>query len=186
MRRLRGFTLLELVVVTAIIAIVLAMVVPQLSAGGRWRDLNREADSLAARIRVAQDVAMLEGREFGIAFTEDGYRFVWWDAAASRFRAVRDPAARWAQKQFDEGLSIAVAGDAPEALLELPEPESGEKPPEGKPADDEPAWAPAVFVLSSGEVTPFTALFRAEGEEDEVRLRIDPLGNRLPEDDDAP
>lgn len=181
MRHLRGFTLLELVVVVVIIAITVAMLAPQLSVSGRWRDLQREADSLAARVRVAQDMAMLESREYGVVFEDTGYRFVFWDRQARRFIPVQDPSAKWAVRQFDEGITMTVGSDASEPVLVIPE--AGEERNEAAAAatagDKEPEYSPSVFVLSSGEVTPFTAVFRAEGEEREIELGIDPLGDRI-------
>lgn len=187
MRHLHGFTLLELVVVVVIVAITVAMMAPQLSAGGRWRELQREADTLAVRLQVAQDAAMLESREYAIAFSEDGYRFVVWDTGSQTFRAVADPAARWAIKQLPDGMSIAADGEAVDPILVLPSAEgSSGVPADDSAADEEQAYTPSVFVLSSGEVTPFVAVFRAEGEDREAALRIDPLGNRVADDEDTP
>lgn len=184
MRRLRGFTLLELVVVVVIVAITVAMIAPQLSSGGRWRELQREADTLAVRIRVAQDAAMLESREYGIAFSHDGYRFVVWDENTSGFLAVADPSARWALKQFADGISVAADSNAADPILVVPVAEETKTAVAGSGAGDA-GYLPSVFVLSSGEVTPFVAVFRAEGEEATVTLSIDPLGNPVPEDGHA-
>lgn len=184
----RGFTLLEILVVVIIIGVLTALLLPNLNAGGRYRELNREAASLAARIRVAQDDAMLAGREYGIVFSSDGYRFVAWDAQLSRFRAVIPADAPWSVRAFDEDIQIVASADADESILVVPAPagnDAGDAADTASPAGDaEPDYQPSVYVLSSGEVTPFTAVFRAEGEDRAVTLQVDALGNRV--DADAP
>lgn len=186
-RAQHGFTLLEILVVVVIIAILTALLLPNLSSGGRWRDLQREAGTLALRIRVAQDDAMLYGREYGIVFSENGYRFVAWDAEASRFRAV-EPEERWMLREFDDDIRMLASVSTNDPILVMPE--AKDEPAEETtaesaqlaPAEMEPVYEPSVYVLSSGEVTPFTAEFSAESEDAPVALQIDALGNRVEDD----
>jgi len=175
-----GFTLLEILVVVVIIGILTALLLPNLASGGRWRDLNREAATLAARIRVAQDDAMLYGREYGIVFSEDSYQFVAWDPEASRFHPVAQSAG-WMQHRFADDITIAASANAGDPILVTPVVESDAQAPEGEKPPEKPVYQPSVYVLSSGEVTPFTAVFRAEGEDQDVELYIDALGNRVDE-----
>lgn len=192
----RGFTLLEVLVVVTIIGILTALLVPNIGSAGRWRDLQREANTLAARIRVAQDDAMLYGREYGIVFSEDGYRFVAWDAGQGGF-VDPAPSANWMLRQLDDDIRLAASADSKDPLLVLPETDENATPAttpavdavltgEAAPAQQEKVtlYQPSVYVLSSGEVTPFTAELRADGEDQAVQLRIDPLGNRLRDEDE--
>lgn len=185
---MQGFTLLEILVVVVIIGILTALLLPNISVGGHWRDLQREANTLATRIQVAQDDAMLYGREYGIEFTETGYDFVVWDNKSRRFVHPIDSDARWLHREFDDDIHVATASDGGEPILVLPEKSAADV---AESVDDattsaetpaEPDPLPSVFVLSSGEVTPFTAVFRAEGEEQSVKLRMDSLGKRIHDD----
>lgn len=180
MRRQRGFTLLEIMVVMVIVAVLAAIATPNLfAAKSRGKDLEREASMLAARLRVAQDEAMLYGNEYGVVFSVEGYRFVRWDAKLSRFTEVGADQS-WALRTFEDEVKVSAAADAGDPILVLPEPEKTEDVAAGEqPADDQPDWQPSVFVLSSGEVTPFTAVFSAKGAQEDLELRIDPLGNRV-------
>lgn len=180
MRRQLGFTLLEIMVVMVIVAVLAAIATPNLfAAKSRGKDLEREASMLVARLRVAQDDAMLYGNEYGVVFTADGYRFVRWDAKQSRFTAVGADRS-WSLRVLEDEVKVSAAADDGDPILVLPEPEKTEDAAAGdQVADGEPDWQPSVFVLSSGEVTPFTAVFSAEGAQEDLELRIDPLGNRI-------
>lgn len=71
--RQTGFTLIELLVVLAIIgmagaAVALAMPDPR-------GDLRQEAERLAARVRAAQDAAVIEARDMALWIGPSGYGF---------------------------------------------------------------------------------------------------------------
>lgn len=179
--RARGFTLLEILVVVVIIAVLTAMLVPNLASGGRWREIAREADTLSARLREAQQDAMLYGREYGIVLAQDGYRFVAWDAAKQGFFAVSDTSLPWLERRLPEGITLSAETADARDTLTLPEPQ----PDTGKAAttqEKEKPEQPTVYVLSSGEVTPFAVTIRADGEDNEARVAFDALGNRLVDD----
>lgn len=68
-----GFTLVELMVVLAILALAAAVVV--LTIPGEERNVRSEADRLAARLAAARDVAVIEGRSVSVNFAPSGYGF---------------------------------------------------------------------------------------------------------------
>lgn len=75
MPSVRGFTLIEVVVVLLIITIILGIVGVNLTRS-RSDVVRDEAQRLAVVLQNAQQEAILEGRPLGFAFTADGYRFL--------------------------------------------------------------------------------------------------------------
>ena len=72
-QRCRGFTLLELMVVMVLIGMLLGMV--GLVGGTNPAQVARqEASRLARLIEQFRERAVLEGREFGVGFSLEGYR----------------------------------------------------------------------------------------------------------------
>ncbi len=200
--RWQGFTLLEVMVVMLLVAVMAAIAVPNLFAGkSRGKDLEREASVLLVRLQTAQDDAMLYGEEYGLVFSADGYRFVRWNEKNYRFEAL-SPEKSWGLRRFENAVTVSALADVTDPILVLPEKpenetgalekdtsEAGSDQPDKK--GDEPDWQPSVYVLSSGEVTPFRAVFGTEGSDEKLELQIDPLGNRVlpkvaPKDDAPP
>jgi general secretion pathway protein H len=69
----RGFTLVELMVVIAIIG--LATGVAVLTMPDARGDLRADAERFAARVRSAQDTAVIEAHDVSVSVRADGYDF---------------------------------------------------------------------------------------------------------------
>ena len=150
-----GFTLIEILVVLAIIGVlVLAVSIGVATAGGQ-RQLAREAERLQALVAYACTRAELGGREIGVRIDTGGYAFTmlglegWMaDEAQGELRPRR-----WIR-----GLRVDLQRD-------------------GRPlrAADANIPTPQIVCFSSGELSPFV-LTLALGEDDamvELRGRID-------------
>ena len=71
--RTAGFTLVELMIVIALVALASAAVVLALpDPRGRLRD---DAERFAARVRAAHDLAVVEGRSVSVWVSDGGYGF---------------------------------------------------------------------------------------------------------------
>jgi general secretion pathway protein H len=68
-----GFTLVELMVVMAIIGLATGMAV--LTMPDARGDLHTDAERFAARVRGAQDAAVIEARDIALTVRADGYSF---------------------------------------------------------------------------------------------------------------
>jgi len=153
----RGFTLLELMVVLVIIGVLLSFV--GLSTGGdsRAEQMQREATRLIALIDMASEQAVLRSEQLAIRFGEADYEFMLLQAG------------KWAAVQDDGLLRARELPKGMELRLELEE-----NPPPGLQAED--AEAPQVFLLSSGEMTPFTLTLSAPESEQRYVLKASLLG----------
>jgi general secretion pathway protein H len=153
----RGFTLLELMVVLVIIGVLLSFV--GLSTGGdsRAEQMQREATRLIALIDMASEQAVLRSEQLAIRFGDADYEFMLLQAG------------KWAALQDDGPLRARELPRGMELRLELEE-----NPPPGLQAED--TEAPQVFLLSSGEMTPFTLTFSAPESEQRYVVKATLLG----------
>ena len=153
----RGFTLLELMVVIVIIGVILTFA--GLSTGGdsRAEQMQREATRLMALIDMASEQAILRSEQLAIRFGDEDYEFMLLQEG------------KWAALQDDGLLRARVLPKGIELRLELEE-----NPPPGLQAED--TEAPQVFLLSSGEMTPFTLTFSAPESEQRYVVKASLLG----------
>lgn len=142
----RGFTLIELLVVVVILSVVIGAVLLRVDAGPE-RELQRDAERLAALIQLGCERAERVGRDLGLSVDGQGYRFGW---------------------ILPQGF-VPIASDSGEALRER----SWERPlslrmeREGRvQAMAESNRAPHIGCSSRGELTAFRIELRApDGDE---------------------
>ena len=180
----RGFSLIEILVVVVIIAIVSAVALLSLGLLGADRELEKEARRLASLVEVAQDEAMMQGREFGLEFMTDSYRFVEYDPLSSQWMELfGDDMFRLRQLPEDVEFDLYLEGKR--ILLEY-EPAEMEEPEEDSPMRMvEDTYAPHILIYSSGDVTPFELEIARRMSDQSVRLEADLTGKiDLADDED--
>jgi general secretion pathway protein H len=94
--RVRGFTLLELMVVVVIIGLVVAGAILSLGATGRDRQLEQERDRLSALMSYVRERASILTLEYGLRCGEHGYRFTYFDNRTNQ----------WLPETTDDGLRL--------------------------------------------------------------------------------
>ena len=143
--RSTGFTLIEVLVAVAIMAIVALVVGIGLSGLGGNRELEREAARLKKHIDYACEIAVLDGRSMGLLQTAEGYRF------------LQRVAGQW---QPVEGRPALAAHRLPANLQLHLKRENRQVP---RSAGDNNSRRPQLACLASGEMTPFVAELEATG-----------------------
>jgi general secretion pathway protein H len=118
-RRCRGFTLLEVMIVIVLIGVLVGMV--SLATGvNPAQQARQQAAALAGDIRQRREQAVLEGREYGLRLSVEGYRAMrldesGWEPVAAFHRWPEN--VRLSLEQ--EGYSMSLGPDAgpPQILL---------------------------------------------------------------------
>jgi general secretion pathway protein H len=163
-RHTRGFSLIEILVVVVIIAIVSAIALLSLGLLGEDRELETEARRLASLVEVAQDEAIMQGREFGLEFMQTSYRFVEYDPLINQWGELFfDDMFR--QRNLPEDVEFELFLEGQLVLLDT-DPTEFEEPDEDAPVRDaSQTYSPHVLIFSSGDVTPFElAITRRPGD----------------------
>lgn len=141
----RGFSLLELLVVVAIIGIVVGTVVLSMGVVGSDREIEREALRLRSLLDLLREEALMQTRDYGVLFSASGYRFYVYDY--QRLTWVEPGGdALLREHELPPRLELALRVEERELVLRPSLEEIDDKTPE-----------PQVMVLSSGEITPFSA-----------------------------
>jgi len=152
-----GFTLLELMVVLVIIGVILSFATLSTGGDSRAEQMQREARRLIALIDMASEQAILRSEQLAIRFGDVDYEFM----------LLR--AGKWVALEDDGLLRARELPKGIELRLELEE-----NAPPGLQAEE--TEAPQVFLLSSGEMTPFTLTFSAPESEQRYVIKASLLG----------
>jgi general secretion pathway protein H len=144
-RRTAGFSLIELLVVIVILAIMASMVLISMGTLRSEDTTEREARRLVALLELVAEEALIQGRDYGVEFFADGYRFLSWDPD-TRLWSVVDDEALLRRRELPPELSVVLAIDGREVVVDA------EDLRRNRPQDE---LVPQVAVFSSGELTPF-------------------------------
>lgn len=154
-----GFTLIEILVVMVIIGVLATMAL--LSVGSREPSTSLEARRLAELLRLATEEAVLQGQEWGLHLTDEGYEFMVLNGAT--WQTTTDEMFR--PRQFPPELEPRLSLEGEELLVELSpkEPSSLGDEQSMIEKDKKKVRTPQILILSSGEVSSFQiALYARE------------------------
>jgi general secretion pathway protein H len=158
-----GFTLLELMVVLVLIGIIFTFAMLSFGGDDIAELMEEETRRLETLIRLAADESVIRGQELAIRFTDEGYEFMelqkdgWQVPANDRLlRAYTLPP--------EVLLRLQLEGDPPVFPRQTDE------------SDKEEAITPQVFILSSGEVTPFAVVLESRQSPARYHLSVSLMG----------
>ena len=130
--------------VVAIVGLLVQAVALSWRSIGTDQELEQETGRLRGMIDLLNEEALMQSRDYGIMFTETGYRFYVFDY--QQLEWIEPQADRLLQEHsLRPLLSMALVLDGREVPLEP-----------GFESQDVENPEPQVMLLSSGEVTPFT------------------------------
>lgn len=163
-----GFTLLELMVVLVIIGVIFGFAVLSMGGDKYAEAMEREVRRLATVVDMVSDEAVLLGEEIAIRFFDDGYEFL---ILQNNIWLVSGDGNLMKRHSLPDGigLQLEVENDLPV----FPDGDTAEK--DAASAAD-PNTPPQVYLLSSGEVTPFAVTFRAKQSDVRYHLKVSLMG----------
>ncbi len=174
--RAGGFSLIEILVVVAIIGIVLSIALLSIGLLGDDRDLQKEGRRMIALVELAQDEAMMQGREYGLEFMVDTYRFVEYDPLTNLWgELIGDDALRL--RQLPEDFEFDLFLEDQRVVLDLEPADFGDAEEEESSVEIGENYAPHVLIFSSGDMTPFELHILRNADNDAVVLESDLLGD---------
>ncbi len=148
-----GFTLIELLVVIVVIGIIVSIGLLSLGVLGDDRQLRREAFRLGSLLEVAQDEAVMQGREFGLEVMLTSYRFVEFDPFQRLWAEVQTEDV-FRARQLPEGIEFDLLLEDKSILLEI-DAEDLSDPDADENTNSRDEFAPHILIFSSGDSTPF-------------------------------
>lgn len=141
---IRGFTLIEIMVVLVIIGVVVTFVTLSIGADPQSKALETEARRLLSLVELASEESVLRSNELALKFTESSYEF--FTLENGQWQAVEDDP-QYRKRDLPKGMSMKLTlEEAPSIDL----------------TGDKDKIQPQVFLLSSGEMTPFTLEFHGD------------------------
>lgn len=182
-RPLRGFTLLEVMMVVLLVGILSGIAMLGLNFGGAERQLQTESDRLATLLEQVGNEAVMQNQEYGLKLTDTGYLFLCLDEIKQRWKPCEGERSL-RERTLPEGLEIHLLR---EGKLDLPLAKDDDRKEDGtRDRDSGPRLYPDILLLSSGEASAASVeILVSEKPEFRSEIRVDDIGRVSRDGDDA-
>jgi len=175
-----GFTLLEIMLVLVVIAMAsvgVMMTMPQQL--NESENVDWQAQRLSTQIQFAEDEALISGKELAIVFEDDSYRFAFYDHSTKKWLAVEsDQLSKKVEIPEELTFEYELLGSVWDEIESQEDDSFIDKDDLVQiDGDDEvESFSPQVFIMSSGEVTPFSVKFIEADESRSSLLEVNMSG----------
>lgn len=139
----RGFSLLELIVVIAMMAVLTGVIVPRINFGGDSKQVREETLRLAELMNRAAEESVFKTQQLGLRFSDRKYHFLVLDGDGREGKWVAHESKLFRTREWPEDFDVQV--EITGLTVELEDSESFK-------IDEK--TRPHVMFLSNGEVMP--------------------------------
>ncbi|MCZ6502657.1 MAG: type II secretion system minor pseudopilin GspH [Gammaproteobacteria bacterium] len=148
LHHVRGFTLVEILVVLFIVSIMTGMVVINLPRFTQTGDFDTEANRLKVVLEMLREEALTQANEYGLRPERRGYQFYIYNERQQVWELLQEQP--FAARKLPAGVHLSVRVEGNELQF-------GEED------------APPILILSSGEITPFELNIESDMDDDLLR-----------------
>lgn len=174
--RENAFTLIEILVVIVIVGIISAVAMLSFGILGDDRNMQREARRLGSLIELANDEAMMQGRDYGLEIMLNGYRFVEHDPIIEQWHEIiGDETLR--QRHLEDQMEFELFIEDRRIILDEETAATDQDEDEGEAGRNRiNDYVPHVLILSSGDITPFELRIVRQQDGAEITMTMSLLG----------
>lgn len=151
-RQAQGFSLLELIVVIAMMAVLTGVIVPRMNFGGEAQQVRDETLRLAELMNRATEESIFKTQQIGVRFTDRKYHFLLLDGDGREGKWVSHESKMFRDREWPDDFDVQV--EISGLTVELEDSEEFE-------IDEK--TRPHIMFLSNGEVMPDFAVSIEKG-----------------------